>query len=143
MFLLLVAFMLFTSTFTDFIIAGFETAEAGGNIANLLFTLCLIFCGVLANPDTLPRFWIFMYRISPFSYLVSAMLSTAVANTRVECADNEFLQFEPPGGMELRTVHGWRTPTSLAATSRTTVPQLPALIAASVAYQYLPRQRAV
>ncbi len=96
MFLLLLAFLLFTSTFTDFIIAGFETAEAGGNVANLLFTLCLIFCGVLANPDTLPGFWIFMYRVSPFSYLVAAMLATAVANTRVFCADNEFLHFQPP-----------------------------------------------
>jgi ATP-binding cassette subfamily G (WHITE) protein 2 (PDR) len=99
MFLLLVAFLLFTSTFTDFIIAGFETAEAGGNIANLLFMLCLIFCGVLANPDTMPRFWIFMYRISPFTYLVSAMLSTAVANTSVYCAANEFVKFEPLSGM--------------------------------------------
>jgi ABC-type multidrug transport system permease subunit/ABC-type multidrug transport system ATPase subunit len=99
MFLLLVAFLLFTSTFTDFIIAGFETAEAGGNIANLLFSLCLIFCGVLATPDTMPRFWIFMYRVSPFTYLVSAMLSTAVANTDVFCAANEFLHFAPPDGL--------------------------------------------
>ncbi|KAK4118926.1 hypothetical protein N657DRAFT_684870 [Parathielavia appendiculata] len=99
MFLLLVAFLLFTSTFTDFIIAGFETAEAGGNIANLLFSLCLIFCGVLATPDTMPRFWIFMYRVSPFTYLVSAMLSTAVANTDVVCAANEFLHFAPPDGL--------------------------------------------
>jgi ABC-type multidrug transport system permease subunit/ABC-type multidrug transport system ATPase subunit len=99
MFLLLVAFLLFTSTFTDFIIAGFETAEAGGNIANLLFSLCLIFCGVLATPDTMPRFWIFMYRVSPFTYLVSAMLSTAVANTDVYCAANEFLHFAPPNGL--------------------------------------------
>ncbi|GKT93710.1 ABC-2 type transporter [Colletotrichum tofieldiae] len=98
MFLYLLVFLLFTSTFTDFIIAGFETAEAGGNIANLLFMLCLIFCGVLANPDSIPRFWIFMYRISPFTYIVSGMLSTAVANTEVVCAANEFLHFDPPSG---------------------------------------------
>jgi ABC-type multidrug transport system permease subunit len=98
MFLLLVCFMLFTSTFTDFIIAGFETAEAGGNIANLLFSLCLIFCGVLATPDTMPKFWIFMYRVSPFTYLVSAMLSVAVANTNVYCAENEFTRFIPANG---------------------------------------------
>jgi ATP-binding cassette, subfamily G (WHITE), member 2, PDR len=98
MFLFLWAFLLFSSTFTDFMIAGFETAEAGGNIANLLFMLCLMFCGVLANPDTLPRFWIFMYHISPFTYMVSGMLSTAVANTVVECAPNEFLRFDPPNG---------------------------------------------
>ncbi|KAF4780777.1 ABC-2 type transporter [Colletotrichum scovillei] len=98
MFLYLLVFLLFTSTFTDFIIAGFETAEAGGNIANLLFMLCLIFCGVLANPDSIPRFWIFMYRVSPFTYIVSGMLSTAVANTEVVCAANEFLHFDPPSG---------------------------------------------
>ncbi|KAI1483164.1 ABC transporter ABCl1 [Daldinia eschscholtzii] len=96
MFLLLWAFLLFTSTFTDMIIAGFETAEGGGNIANLMFSLCLIFCGVLAGPDSFPRFWIFMYRVSPFTYLVSAMLSTAVANTQVNCANNEFVHFDPP-----------------------------------------------
>jgi ABC-type multidrug transport system permease subunit/ABC-type multidrug transport system ATPase subunit len=97
-FLFLLAFMLFTSTFTDLVIAGFETAEAGGNIANLLFMLCLIFCGVLANPSTFPRFWIFMYRISPFTYLVGGMLSASVANTRVECASNEFLSLQPLDG---------------------------------------------
>ncbi|KAI0008379.1 ABC-2 type transporter-domain-containing protein [Xylariaceae sp. FL0662B] len=99
MFLLLLAFLLFTCTFTDMIIAAFETAEGGGNVANILFTLCLIFCGVLANPDTLPGFWKFMYYVSPFTYLVSAMLSTAVANTGVECFDNEYLRFDPPSGM--------------------------------------------
>ncbi|RYP32953.1 hypothetical protein DL767_004969 [Monosporascus sp. MG133] len=97
MFLLLLAFMWFTATFTHMVIAAFETAEAGGNIANTLFMMCLIFCGVLANPDTLPRFWIFMYRVSPFSYLVSAMLTTAVANTNVVCAPNEYLNFDPFG----------------------------------------------
>ena len=98
MFLLLWVFLLFTSTFTDMIIAGFETAEAGGNLANLMFSLCLIFCGVLATPDTMPRFWIFMYRVSPFTYLVSAMLSVGVANTQVTCAPNELLTFDPPAG---------------------------------------------
>ncbi|KAH6894496.1 ABC-2 type transporter-domain-containing protein [Thelonectria olida] len=95
MFLFLFMFLIFTGTFSTFIIAGFETAEAGANIANLLFMLCLIFCGVLATSDSLPRFWIFMYRVSPFSYLVSGMLSTAVANVDVTCASNEFLSFAP------------------------------------------------
>ncbi|KAL6875257.1 ABC transporter ABCl1 [Trichoderma novae-zelandiae] len=96
MFLFILAFLLFSGTFSTFIIAGFETAEAGGNIANLMFTLCLIFCGVLASSDSLPRFWIFMYRVSPFSYLVNGMLSVAVANTNVYCADNEFVRMQPP-----------------------------------------------
>ncbi|KAF4467163.1 ATPase [Fusarium albosuccineum] len=98
MFLLLLVFMLFTCTFTDFIIAGCESAENGGNIANLLFMMCLIFCGVLAPPSSFPRFWIFMYRVSPFTYLVSAILAVAVANTDAVCAANEYITFPPPSG---------------------------------------------
>ncbi|KAF4498000.1 ATPase, partial [Fusarium agapanthi] len=98
MFLLFLVFMLFTCTFTDFIIAGCSSAETGGNIANLLFMMCLIFCGVLATPGSFPKFWIWMYRVSPFTYLISAILSTAVANTEAVCAQNEYVVFPPPEG---------------------------------------------
>ncbi len=98
MFLLIWAFLLFTSTFATMVIAAIETAETGGNIANLMFTLCLLFCGVLATPEVFPRFWIFMYRVSPFTYLVDAMLSVGVAHTNVHCARNEFLKFLPAAG---------------------------------------------
>lgn len=36
-----------------------------------------------------------MYYMSPFTYLVSGMLSTGVANTDVTCASNEYLRFQP------------------------------------------------
>jgi ATP-binding cassette subfamily G (WHITE) protein 2 (PDR) len=98
MFLLVWEFLLFTSTFTNMVIAAVDTAETGGNIANLLFSLTLVFCGVLAGPAVFPRFWIFMYRISPFTYLVDAMLSVAVAKTSVVCAPNEFRHFLAPVG---------------------------------------------
>jgi len=39
-----------------------------------------------------------MYRVSPFTYLVDAMLSVAVANTDVVCAANEFRHFAPRAG---------------------------------------------
>jgi ATP-binding cassette, subfamily G (WHITE), member 2, PDR len=98
MFLLVWEFLLFTSTFTNMVIAAVETAETGGNIANLMFSLTLVFCGVLAGPSVFPHFWIFMYRLSPFTYLVDAMLSVAVANAAVVCAANEFRQFLAPAG---------------------------------------------
>ncbi|KAL5611837.1 hypothetical protein BROUX41_000589 [Berkeleyomyces rouxiae] len=98
MFLYMLVFLLFTSTFCDLVIAGFQSAEAGANLGNLLFMMCLIFCGVLASPDDFPGFWIFMYRVSPFTYLSSGMLSVGLANTEVTCADNEYLNFAPPSG---------------------------------------------
>ncbi|PWY89089.1 hypothetical protein BO70DRAFT_330889 [Aspergillus heteromorphus CBS 117.55] len=96
MFLLILIFMMFTSTFSSMVIAGIESPETGSNIAQLMFSFCLIFNGVLATPATLPRFWIFMYRASPFTYLVASVLSVGIANNAVECSDIELLHIPPP-----------------------------------------------
>ena len=51
---------------------------------------------VLASPTALPGFWIFMYRVSPFTYLIDGMLSTGLANNNITCASIEYLHFNPP-----------------------------------------------
>lgn len=56
MFLLILTFLLFTSTFTHMCIAGIETAEAGGNIANMVFSLTLIFCGHVSLVPSFAQF---------------------------------------------------------------------------------------
>lgn len=118
MFLLVWAFYLYSSTFAHMMVAAVASADIGSQYGNLLFTFALIFCGwvsisvrrtsiclrfvvvasVLATPAVLPRFWIFMYRVSPFNYLVSAMLSTGIANTKVTCSSIELAVFNPPSG---------------------------------------------
>ncbi|KAL2847588.1 ABC-2 type transporter-domain-containing protein [Aspergillus pseudodeflectus] len=98
MFLFLLVFLWFTSTFAHMVIAGVDSAETGGNIANLVFALLLLFCGVVATPDNMPGFWIFMYRVSPFTYMVSGMLSTAISGTNVVCDSIETLNMDPPSG---------------------------------------------
>lgn len=50
MWLLIETFLLFTSTFATMIVAGMELAETAGNIANLMFSLCLVFCGYVVQP---------------------------------------------------------------------------------------------
>ncbi|KAJ5157869.1 ABC multidrug transporter A-2 [Penicillium canariense] len=98
MFLLILIFMMFASTFGSMMIAGIEQPETGSNLAQLLFSLCLVFNGVLASPSALPRFWIFMYRVSPFTYLVSAVLSTGLSGGEAECSSIELLAVDPPAG---------------------------------------------
>lgn len=39
-----------------------------------------------------------MYRVSPFTYLIQAMLATAVGNSQITCATNEYLHVSPPAG---------------------------------------------
>ncbi|KAJ7741755.1 ABC-2 type transporter-domain-containing protein [Mycena maculata] len=97
MFLFILQFMLFTSTFSQMLVAGSETAEAAGNAANLLFSLFLLFCGVIIAPKHL-GWWIWMYRVSPFSYLVDGMLAAGVANTEVICSSIEILVVDPVAG---------------------------------------------
>jgi ABC-type multidrug transport system permease subunit len=58
--------------------------------------LIMILCRVLATPDQLPGFWIFMYRVNPFTYVVDGFLGTALANAPVSCASNEILTFNSP-----------------------------------------------
>ncbi|KAJ6571566.1 ABC transporter [Mycena capillaripes] len=97
MFLFISQFMLFASTFAQMLVAGSETAEAAGNIANLFFSFTLVFCGVLAGPKVL-GWWIWMYRVSPFTYLVGGMLTTGIANSEVICSSIEVLTVDPRAG---------------------------------------------
>ncbi|KAG9770930.1 pleiotropic drug resistance protein, ABC superfamily, partial [Aureobasidium melanogenum] len=98
MWLLFWVFLLWVSTFAHLCISSAGSADTGANTATMLFFLSFFFCGVLALPDQMPGFWIFMYRASPLSYFISAVLSTGLANVQVTCADNEFTLFHPPAG---------------------------------------------
>jgi ATP-binding cassette subfamily G (WHITE) protein 2 (PDR) len=58
-----------------------------------------MFISVLATPAVLPGFWIFMYRVSPFTYLIGGLLSTGIANAEVHCASFEIRTIrQPPSG---------------------------------------------
>jgi len=53
---------------------------------------------VLVHFRDLPGFWRFMYRVSPFTYLISAFLTTGLAQTTVHCSPLEFIMLSPPVG---------------------------------------------
>lgn len=98
-FMILLAFHLFTSSFSFMIISGVELPETGANIAILLFTLTLLMCGVLASPDAMPGFWIFLYRLSPFTYIVGGLLIAAVSSTPVSCKPEQIVPIGAPPNM--------------------------------------------
>src|SRR2546423_637082 len=98
MLLFCIQFFVFTSTFAQMVIAAMPDAETAGNIATLLFSLTLTFNGVLQTPSALPGFWIFMYRVSPFTYMVGGWAGTGLAGRPVHCARNELAVFDPPSG---------------------------------------------
>ena len=93
-----IQFQIFTSTFAHMLIAGLPDAETAGGIATTLFSLILTFNGVLQPPDNLPGFWLFMWRVSPLTYIVGGLAATTLHGRQVHCADNELAVFDPPSG---------------------------------------------
>ncbi|KAJ6260894.1 ABC multidrug transporter C [Drechslerella dactyloides] len=100
-FLYCLSFYLFTSTFGTMVIAGVELSETGGNLANFMFSICLIFCGILVPPGGLPAIWRYTLNyISPFTYMVGGILATGLANTDVVCNPREIVRVRAPSGMD-------------------------------------------
>lgn len=95
----IVLFYIYTSSMAQLCISFIELAENAANLSIFLFTACLNFCGVLVSKSQMPKFWLFMYRFNPFTYLVSVVLSVGLAHSRVECSESELLRFDPPQGL--------------------------------------------
>ncbi|KAI8284183.1 ZEB2-regulated ABC transporter 1 [Colletotrichum sp. SAR11_57] len=94
-FLFMLVFFLQASTFGHMIGAAFNLADQAAGIGNLLFVMMFIFNGILATP---PKFWVWVYRVNPFTYLVEGLLGTGLANAAIHCENNEFLHINPPPG---------------------------------------------
>lgn len=90
--------MLYASSFAQMTIAALPDAQTASSIVTALVLISLAFCGVLQSPSALPGFWIFMYRVSPFTYWVSGIVSTELHGRRVECSASETSIFDPPAG---------------------------------------------
>ncbi|KZL66398.1 ABC transporter [Colletotrichum tofieldiae] len=97
-FLLLWAYLVFTSIFAHLAIVWIDLPETAGVLTSLFWMLCILFCGVGVPRADLPAFWTFMYRVSPATYLVGGIMTAAVANADVVCADHEVLRVSPPAG---------------------------------------------
>ncbi|KAJ4287467.1 hypothetical protein N0V88_007654 [Collariella sp. IMI 366227] len=87
------------SAFAHMTIAALPDAQAAAAVTVLLTMMSTIFSGVLQTRVALPGFWIFMYRVSPFTYWISGIVSTMLHARPVECSLEETLMFNPPQGM--------------------------------------------
>ena len=96
--LLCIQFFIYASTFAHMVIASMPDTETASAVVVLLFAMSLTFCGVMQPKDALPGFWIFMYRVSPFTYWISAMASTQLHDRVVKCSQSEMSIFDPPSG---------------------------------------------
>jgi ABC-type multidrug transport system permease subunit len=96
--LLCIQFFIYASTFAHMVIAAMPDTESASAVVVLIFAMSLTFCGIMQSPTALPGFWIFMYRVSPFTYWTGAMASTQLHDRIVKCSAAEMSIFDPPSG---------------------------------------------
>lgn len=98
-------------------------SSLSGTVATLSFALILTFNGVMQTPTALPGFWIFMYRVSPLTYLIAGMCGNALHGQQIQCSSKELSVFPPPQGQTCgQYLAGWMSvsPGQLSNPSATT-----------------------
>lgn len=99
---LLLCILLFELYYVSFgqAIAAFAPNELLASLLVPLFFLFVVsFCGVVVPPQQLPYFWSsWMYKLSPFTYILEAMLGAIVHNEPVLCNEQEYARFPAPPG---------------------------------------------
>lgn len=93
-----IQFYIYASTFAHMIISAIEDTVTASAIVVLLFSMSLTFCGVMQPPSALPGFWIFMYRVSPFTYWIGGIAATQLHGRSVVCSETELATLDPPSG---------------------------------------------
>lgn len=63
-----------------------------------LYSFTASFCGVMQPYNLFPRFWKFMYRVSPYTYFVESFVSLLLHNREVVCDTGELVPTSPSGG---------------------------------------------
>ncbi|KAI4864928.1 hypothetical protein F4820DRAFT_422132 [Hypoxylon rubiginosum] len=58
---------------------------------------------VLVSPNNFPRFWIFMYYVSPFTYFLQGLAAAGLAGVDIKCSPIELLELQIPHDSAART----------------------------------------
>lgn len=96
--LFVIQFYMYAATIAQMVVAAIPNPALGAMLAVLMFGMSFIFNGVMQPPDALPGFWIFMWRVSPFTYYVGGIASAALHGRHVICSTSELSIFDPPSG---------------------------------------------
>lgn len=98
MWFIFIVYQFYHSSFSQMIAMVAPNAETAAMLTILFYTFILAFSGVVQPLVQLIKFWHFAYYVSPFTWLVSALMATGTHNTSVQCSAVEVNVFQPPEG---------------------------------------------
>lgn len=68
--------------------------------ASFFFSFIVGFCGVVQPTNLMPGFWTFMYKVSPYTYVIQNLVSSFLHDRPVKCGKNELAILNSPSGMK-------------------------------------------
>ncbi|KAF8126758.1 ABC-2 type transporter-domain-containing protein [Boletus edulis] len=92
-----VLFPIYYTTIGQAVSAMSPTAEIAGILFSFLFSFVLTFDGVV-QPFSQLGWWQWMYRVSPYTYLIEGLVSQILSGQPVQCSATEFAVIQPPSG---------------------------------------------
>ncbi|KAG2364667.1 hypothetical protein BDR07DRAFT_1450169 [Suillus spraguei] len=96
--MLSVAFPLYYTTFGHSIASMAPTSPVASMYFTTLIIFIMIFDGVV-QPFNQLNWWKWMYRVSPFTYIIEGLLGQAIGGQSVSCSSTEFVSVNPPKGL--------------------------------------------
>ncbi|KAG2028441.1 ABC-2 type transporter-domain-containing protein, partial [Suillus americanus] len=97
-----VVFPLYYTTIAEAVGAMAPNAVIASLLFSTVFSFVVIFNGVL-QPFRALGWWKWMYRVSPFTYLIEGLLGQAIGGQLINCASTELVPINPPSGLSCAT----------------------------------------
>ncbi|KAG9127487.1 hypothetical protein FRC07_013165 [Ceratobasidium sp. 392] len=104
--ILCICFPLYYTTFSQAVAAMAPNAMISGLLFSFLFSFVLTFNGVMQPYSQLIPFWKWMYRLSPFTYLIEGMVVDGVGGMETRCSSTEIQTLAPPSGQTCQQFMG-------------------------------------
>ncbi|PPR00332.1 hypothetical protein CVT24_004615 [Panaeolus cyanescens] len=86
------------TTFAQAVTAMAPNVEIAAVLFSLLFSFVITFNGVV-QPFAQLGWWKWMYRLSPFTYLIEGILGYSMGRKEINCSPIELVRFSPPSGL--------------------------------------------
>ncbi|CAI8503898.1 unnamed protein product [Hanseniaspora opuntiae] len=97
-FIYVIVFPIYFISYGSWIIYMAPDVPSASMINSNIFAMMMLFCGILQPEHKMPGFWTFMYKLSPFTYVVQSLTTSVVHGKKVECIPHELRILDPPSG---------------------------------------------
>ncbi|KAH9022163.1 pleiotropic drug resistance ABC transporter [Lactarius pseudohatsudake] len=90
-----IMYPMYYTTFAQWVAAMSPTAEIAAQLFGFFFGFVITFNGVF-QPYKHLGWWKWMYRLSPYTYVIEGLLARAIGHSEINCAPIEFVTVRPP-----------------------------------------------